>query len=185
MFMTDNYGTSGGEASIPLRELALLCGQVHAEVMRVVPQLSKLSEDALMERATADLAKLRSRERLTDGEMEQLLDVLRVIRTDASPREKFEQVDQTLQQMKTSLVSPAALVIASIAADSSRGQAKRLEEGDLAEVSGSDVAVTAADVVGGIAGVFVGDELCGLPCGILGGVAGAAGASLLAQEVLR
>jgi hypothetical protein len=185
MSVADDYGTSGGEASIPLRELALLCGQVHAEVMRVVPQLSRLSEDALMDRATADLATLRSRQRLTDGEMEQLLDVLRVIRTDASPREKFERVDQALQQIDTPLVSPAALVIASIAADSSRRQVKRLEEGVLAEVSGSDVAVTAADVVGGIAGVLVGDELCGLPCGILGGAAGAAGASLLAQEVLR
>jgi hypothetical protein len=183
--MTDKYGTSGVEASIPLRELALRCGEVHAEVMRVVPQLSRLSEDALMQRATADLAKLRSRERLTGPEMEHLLDVLRVIRIDAPPKEKLRQMNEAVQQVRTSLESPAALAIASIASDSSRSQAKRIEELDLAEVSGSDVVVTAADVVGGIAGVLVGDELCGLPCGILGGAAGAAGASLLAQEVLR
>ncbi|HEU0212557.1 MAG TPA: hypothetical protein VFR13_00620 [Jiangellaceae bacterium] len=185
MSMTDNYGASGAEASIPLRDLALLCGDVHAEVLRQMPQLSTLSDDELMQRATADLAKLRSRELLTDTEKEQLLDILHVIRAEASPQEKSEDVDKTLQQIKTSLGSPAALAIAAIAADSSRSLAKRTEEASLAEVSGEDVAVTAADVVGGIAGVLIGDELCGLPCGILGGAAGAAGASLLAQKILR
>lgn len=186
MSMAGDYGMSTAEASIPLRELALLCGDVHGEIMRVMPQVLKLSEDERMQRAKEDLAKLHSRERLTDTEMEQMLDVLRVIHTDASPREKSEQVDRILQQIKTADGSPYALVIAAIAADSSRRLAERTEELGMRDVAfeASPGAVTAADVVGGIAGVFAGDALCGLLCGVMGGAGGAMGASLAAQELL-
>jgi len=187
MSKTDEYGTSEAEASIPIRELALRCGDMHGEIMRMMPQLSKLSQDELMQRGEADLAKLRDRERLTNTEMGQLLDVLRVIGTDAPPRERSDQVDNILRQIKTSTGSPYALAIATIAADSSRSLAERIEEtgpGDVA-FDASPIAVVAADVVGGIAGVFIGDELCGPPCAVLGGATGALGLSVLAQVVLR
>jgi hypothetical protein len=155
----------------------------------MVSALGELSEDELIERGKADLAELRSRERLTDLEIGQLLDVLRVIRTDASPRERSDQVENIFQQIRTSGGSPYALAIAAIAADSSRTMAQRTEVEGVGEVAfeASGAAVTradvvAADVVGGIAGVFIGDVLCGVPCGILGGAAGAAGLSMLAQE---
>jgi hypothetical protein len=184
--MSDDYGTSDAEARIPTRELALRCGDLHGKILSMVSALVKLSEDELIERGKADLAELRSRERLTDAEMGHLLDVLRVIRADASPRERSDQVDNILQQIRISSGSPYALAIAAIAADSSRTMAERAEVEGVGEVAfeASAGAVVAADVVGGIAGVFVGDLLCGVPCGVLGGLAGAGGASLAAMELL-
>ena len=186
MPMSDDYGTSDAEVRIPVRELALRCGDLHGKILPMVSALVKLSEDELIERGKVDLAELRSRERLTDTEMGQLLDVLRVIRTDASSRERSDQVDNILQQIRTSGGGPYALAIAAIAADSSRIMAQRTEVEGVGEVAfeASAAAVTVADVVGGIAGVFVGDELCGVPCGVLGGAAGALGASVAAQELL-
>ena len=126
MPMSDDYGTSDAEAHIA-RQLALCCGNLHGKILPMVSALVKLSEDELIERGKADLAELRSRERLTDPEMGQLLDVLRVIRTDASPRERSDQVDNILQQIRTSGGSPYALAIAAIAADSSQTMAQRTE----------------------------------------------------------
>lgn len=186
MPMSDDYGTSDAEARISIRELALGCGDLHGKILPMVSALAKLSEDELIERGKADLAELRSRGRLTDPEMGQLLDVLRVIRTDASPRERSDQVDDILQQIRTSGGSPFALAIATIAADTSRTMAQRSEVEGVDEVAfrASAGVVTAADIVGGIGGVLVGAELCGVPCGVVGGAAGALGLSILAQEHL-
>jgi hypothetical protein len=186
MPMSDDNGTSDAEAHIPIRELALRCGELHGKILPMVSALGELSEDELIERGKADLAELRSRERLTDPEMGQLLDVLRVIRTDASPREKSNQVDNILQQIRTSGGSPYALAIAAIAADSSRSMAQRteVEGGGEGAFEASAAAVVAADVVGGVGGVFIGDALCGVWCAVLGGSAGALGLSTLADEHL-
>jgi hypothetical protein len=183
MSMNPQGGTVSEESTVSIRELALGC--VHAAMMQLLPTLSELSEDELVQRGETDLAKLRSRGRLTDVEMDQLRDVLRVIRTDASPREKADKVEEIFQQMRAPDGSPVAMALAAIAADSSRSFAQRSEQvGSVHLISGSEGVVVAADVVGGIAGAFLGDALCGALCAVMGGAAGAAGLSIVAQEHL-
>jgi hypothetical protein len=185
MSLNPEGGTLSEESTVSIRELALRCGDIHAAMMQLLPTLAKLSEDELVHRGEADLAKLRSRGRLTDVEMDQLRDVLRVIRADASPRERAEKVEEIYQQMRAPDGSPVAMALAAIAADSSRSFAQRAEEaGSVHLISGSEGAVVAADVVGGIAGAFLGDALCGALCAVMGGAAGAAGLSIVAQEHL-
>lgn len=185
MAMTNATWTDDANASIPIRELALRSGEVHNELMRAMPQLSKLSQDELIQKGESDLAKLRSRERLADTETDQLFEILRLIGADASLRDKSDRIDTILQQIESSDGSPYALLIASIAAASSRRLADLAEEASPDAVPlASQGAVVAADVVGGIAGVFIGDELSGLPCGVIAGACGAAGASLAVSELL-
>ncbi|WP_327682253.1 hypothetical protein [Kitasatospora sp. NBC_00458] len=184
--MTDASWPSDPDADIPIRELALHAGEAHTEVLRVVPELLRLSLDQLVARGEAELATLHGRGRLTDTELQQLLDLLRLIRSEASPREKSEGVDGLLEHFRTSGAHPYAVVIASIASASSLGFLRRTEEAgpEAVALKASQGAVVASDVVGGVLGVLVGDELCGVACGVLGGACGAAGASLAAQELL-
>lgn len=168
------------EAGISLREFALRAGDIHGKVVRSLAPLAKLPLEELMQRAEADLVKVRDRGLLTDPEMQHLRGALRVIHTDSSPRQKFHQVEVIFQQIKAAQMGPVAIMIAAIAVDSSRGMAER------SEAAGTNIphhaVVVAADVAGGIGGVLVGDEMCGLVCGVMGGVAGAAGLSMLADE---
>ncbi|MGH3366494.1 MAG: hypothetical protein ACRDOY_04770 [Nocardioidaceae bacterium] len=121
---------------------------------------------------------------MTGPEMEPLVDLVQVTLSPALPREKFEQVDSLRRQTDTSSASPYAVAIAAIAADSSLGQVMRLQEEGLAADALHTAAVVGADVAGGIAGVFIGDALCGPICGVMDGAAGAAGASIAVQEHL-
>lgn len=106
-----------------------------------------------------------------------------MVGTDSAPTDKLDRVDEILRQVAESGAGPFALTIASIAADSSRGLVERGgAEGGVDTPSTAVVVV--ADVAGGIGGVFAGDELCGPVCGVMGGVAGAAGLSMLAQGYL-
>lgn len=184
--MTDTSWPSDPDADTSIRELARRSGDVHNEVLRVVPELLRLSLDQLVERGEAELATLHGRGRLTDAELENLVDLLRLTRSDASPKEKSDGVDAALEHLTTSGGHPYAVVIASIASASSRGFLQRMEEAgpEAVALKASQGAVVASDVVGGVLGVLVGDELCGVPCGVLGGAAGALGASIAAQELL-
>jgi hypothetical protein len=176
--------SAGRPLSLSIRDVARRAGDVHAAMMRLLPELWGLSEDELLLRGEADLGKLRDRERLTDGELEQLLEILRLIRTEASPRDKSESIDAVRRQIEANAGSPVALTIAAIAVDSSRTAAERAAGVSAHLVAASEGAVVAADVVGGIGGAFAGDALCGALCAVMGGAAGAAGLSILAQEHL-
>lgn len=136
----------------------------------------------LVQHAETDLARLHERGRLTGVEVEQLREILRVVANDSAPTDKLDRVDEILRQVAESGAGPFALTIASIAADSSRDLVERGAESGVDTPSTAVVVV--ADVAGGIGGVFVGDELCGPVCGVMGGVAGAAGLSMLAQDHL-
>lgn len=114
----------------------------------------------------------------------QLLDLLNELRTSELPNEQFERIDAIRREMDRSTASPYALAISAIAADSSRTLVFRTGAGQTAYAA-SAAGVVAADVVGGIAGAFIGDELCGPVCAVMGGAAGAAGASLAVQELLQ
>jgi hypothetical protein len=184
MSVDDELGTLSGETSLSIRDVASRAGDVHAAMMRLLSELWGLSEDELLLRGEADLGKLRDRERLTDGELEQLLEILRLIRTEASPRDKSESIDAVRRQIEANAGSPVALTIAAIAVDSSRAAAERAAGVSAHLVAASEGAVVAADVVGGIGGAFAGDALCGALCAVMGGAAGAAGLSILAQEHL-
>ncbi|MEU1508897.1 hypothetical protein [Kitasatospora sp. NPDC005748] len=184
--MTDTSWPSDPDADTSIRELALRSGEVHNEVLRVVPELLRLSLDQLVERGERDLAALHGKGRLSAAELEQLIDLLRLVRSEASPKDKSDGVDAALDRIRTSNGHPYAVVIASIASASSREFLRRAEAAgpDAVAFKASTLAVVASDVVGGVVGVLVGDELCGVPCGVLGGAAGALGASLAAQELL-
>ncbi|MDT7706718.1 MAG: hypothetical protein QOG20_2325 [Pseudonocardiales bacterium] len=183
---SNDVGVTGGDDSISVRELARRCGDIHGKVMKMASELSKLSADELIERSTDGLHKLHERKLVTDTELDHLLGVVSTISGDGSPRERFDRVEGIRQQVETSSGSPYAIVIAGIAADSSRTEAERIERADLHADSAAGTAITvAADVAGGIGGVFIGDELCGVPCGVLAGASGALGGSLLAQELLQ
>ena len=182
MATTDDPAPLGEDATPALRDLALRSGDLHGEIMRSLAPLAGLPVEHLLERGENDLGELHARGRLSDSEVEQLREVLHAVSTDSAPRTKLGQVEGILERITASEANPAALTIATIAVDSSRSLVER------AERSGTDrphpIVVVAADVVGGIGGVFIGDELCGPMCAVVGGVAGAAGLSMLAADHL-